>query len=149
MSSKLKNCAGFTLIELLVVVAILAILSMMGLALFGKGLSNARDARRREDVDAIAKALEINYVTGSATPYPIPQLNWFSGNAIPKDPSGTDYFWNGANSDGSPKALPASAMAVYTICAQLDNGNGNSSKPDFSVSAIGATATFYCQQNRR
>lgn len=50
---------GFTLIELLVVIAILAILSMVGLALFSNVQKSVRDAKRKADLNAIVKALEI------------------------------------------------------------------------------------------
>ncbi len=54
---------GFTLIEVLVVVAIIAILAILGLALFGNVQRNARDGRRRSDINAIAKAMEANYTS--------------------------------------------------------------------------------------
>ncbi len=56
----LPNQFGFTLIELLVVVAILAILSVIGVTVYSNVQVNARDARRRSDIDAIVKALEVN-----------------------------------------------------------------------------------------
>ena len=52
---------GFTLIELLVVITIIAILSTLGLVLFGNVQSRARDSQRRGDINAIAKAMEANY----------------------------------------------------------------------------------------
>lgn len=58
MVSKAK---GFTLIELLVVVAIIAILAVVGIALYSSNLKKARDTTRKQDIEAIAAALESNY----------------------------------------------------------------------------------------
>lgn len=75
---------GFTLIELLVVISIIAILSVIGLTLFSSVQKSARDARRKMDIDAIAKALEIaktgtGYVTIDGTS--------FAGGKVPVDSS--------------------------------------------------------------
>lgn len=49
---------GFSLIELMVVIAIIGILTTTGLAVFTNAQKQARDGRRRSDIDAIAKSLE-------------------------------------------------------------------------------------------
>lgn len=88
---------GFTLIELLVVISIIAILSVIGITVFSNVQKGARDAKRRGDIDAIAKALEIyKSVNGS---YPMTNAiscepNWDTFAAalspyiqsLPKDP---------------------------------------------------------------
>lgn len=57
---------GFTLIELLVVITLIAILSAIGMTTYASVQKDARDARRKLDIDAIANAMEANYdnVTG-------------------------------------------------------------------------------------
>ncbi len=55
---------GFTLIELLVVVAIIAILSVIGAAIFSGVQQKARDARRKADLKAISDVLEVNKTQG-------------------------------------------------------------------------------------
>lgn len=57
----LKNSAAFTLIELMVVVAIIAILSTMGVANFSTAIKRSRNAVRQNDVIAVSKALETCY----------------------------------------------------------------------------------------
>lgn len=52
---------GFTLIELLVVISIIAVLSVVGMVVFTGVQKNARDARRKADIDSIANALEAHY----------------------------------------------------------------------------------------
>lgn len=58
MSAQRKS-SGFTLVELLVVISIIAILSVIGITVFTGVQKGARDAKRRGDMNAIAKALEI------------------------------------------------------------------------------------------
>lgn len=49
---------GFTLIELLVAVSIVAVLAIVGIAIYVKFIQNARDTRRQADLKAIQSALE-------------------------------------------------------------------------------------------
>ncbi len=88
MRKFLPKSSGFTLIELMVVVAIIAILATIGFTLYSGVQSKARDAKRQGDIDAIAKAFEVNKVQGSTT-YPAISTAWFAGNTIPKEASTT------------------------------------------------------------
>lgn len=54
----IRTKQGFTLVELLVVITILAILGMIALSVFSNAQKQARDAKRKSDIDAIAKSLE-------------------------------------------------------------------------------------------
>ena len=54
-----KSALGFTLVELLIVISIIAVLSVIGVTVFSGVQKSARDAKRRGDIDAIAKALEV------------------------------------------------------------------------------------------
>lgn len=81
---------GFTLVELLVVVAIIAILSVIGLTIFTNAQSNARDARRRVDIDAISKALETNKGVATVV-YSSLTTTQFSGGTIPQDTTTAQY----------------------------------------------------------
>src|SRR3989338_1480589 len=56
-----KNPQGFTLVELLVVISIIAILSVVGVTIYSGVQKNARDARRKADVESISNALEVHY----------------------------------------------------------------------------------------
>lgn len=108
MSAALKGKKGFTLIELLIVIAIIAILSIIGITVYNGIQKGARDSRRKEDVLSIAKAYEKNF-NGNGSKYNSLAITDFSQGAIPKDPHGEDYF-NVVANDGSG----------YKICAALD-----------------------------
>lgn len=149
---------GFTLIELLVVVAIIAILSVIGLAIYTDNLKKARDATRRSDIDAIGSALEAHYTIGSANPYPVPLPGWFNTGAIPRDPQDFDYIWNGStvadpadDSQGKPLSDTfGTARATYTVCAYLENKNGNSKTKGNGTTfdnESGDEARYYCRRN--
>lgn len=56
-----KFRSAFTLIELMVVVAIIAILSTMGVANFSTAIKRSRNAVRQNDVIAVSKGLETCY----------------------------------------------------------------------------------------
>lgn len=53
----MKN-KGFTLVELLVVVSIIAILSVIGLAVYTNAQKNTRDGIRRVEINNLAKSIE-------------------------------------------------------------------------------------------
>lgn len=114
-SMTLKN--GFTLIELLIVIAILGILSVIGLGSFHSARIKAKDATRKSDLQTIAKSLEA-YVNDHSS-YPLPDdLSWgepfvdangtIYAARLPSDPSGYTYVYT---SDGT----------TYTLYAYLEN----------------------------
>jgi len=63
-----KNKKGFTLIELLIVMAILGILSVIGLGQFRNSQRRARDAARKADMENISRALQLYYVDNNEFP---------------------------------------------------------------------------------
>ncbi|MDO8619049.1 MAG: type II secretion system protein [Candidatus Daviesbacteria bacterium] len=125
------HSAGFTLIELMVAIAIVAILSTVGLVVFSNAQSGARDSKRTSDLDAIAKALESKKTSGGVT-YSWVASSDFAGNAIPNDPKGvTSYCF--AVSTAVPPAAPPTAPAVWA--AGCPNGWND-------VNGGGAAAAF-------
>jgi len=74
------------LIELLVVIAILAVLSTIGFAVFQGVQPGARDAKRKADIDAIAKAMEVHFGECAVGKYCNLKDTHFSGGVVPIDP---------------------------------------------------------------
>ncbi len=110
---------GFTLVELMVVIVIIAILATTGFAIFTGIQKSARDSRRKADVDAISKALEVHnnqsvnqYCAGAIGTYCAPVATWFAGGTVPTDPS----------SGAAYAGLPANGAATYTVTATLEGG---------------------------
>lgn len=85
-----RSGRGFTLIELLIVIVILAVLGIVGMTVFTSVTDRAEDARRTSDVQAIAKALEVNY--NPLVGYVALNGNQFSDGTIPIPPEGGSYF---------------------------------------------------------
>ena len=133
---------GFTLIELLVTIAIISILAVIGLVAFGNIQKNARDTRRKADIDAITKALEANKVANSNS-YPAIAASYFTSGTIPTD-TGTNQYcvsssatagsvapadpapWSGGGcpSTWSPVAVnvPPVSTVSFKVCALLESG---------------------------
>lgn len=121
------NKNGFTLVELLVVISIIAVLSAVGLVLFSSIQSRARDSIRKNDLRALATALEIyyqknnQYVVGNTvgntncSDLAGSGLTSFMTGDIPKDPKGTVYCY-----------LSDDVAQTYTLCANLDIGDSSS-----------------------
>lgn len=106
---------GFTLIELLVVIAIIGLLATLAVVQFGAARSKARDAKRKADVSAIQKALELYYSANNQYPPSggaiAPNNGWTNSNDaswaglttnltpflanLPKDPTNDGPGWAG------------------------------------------------------
>jgi len=87
--------SGFTLVELLIVIAIIAVLSIIGITIYSGIQKNARDSRRKADIDAITKAFEVKYNStgtyGDLNPSLDENKQLFASKQFPKDPQGADY----------------------------------------------------------
>lgn len=93
MAARLNQVKGFTLVELLVVIAIISVLSVIGIVVFTGIQKEARDSKRKTDINAIAKSFEVKYnQTGSYGDLsPENNNDLFASKQFPKDPSGKDY----------------------------------------------------------
>lgn len=131
---------GFTLIELLVVIAIIAILAVIGYAIYsGIGAqAKSRNIVRRNDLEAIAKALEVNKVsTGNYViladtqfasgkiPLTGPQSDPYCANFVANTQPATPATWTttcplvGATWNPVGTAYPP-AGTTWKVCASLE-----------------------------
>jgi len=149
--SKVKR--GFTLIELLVVIAIIGILASFAIASFTSAQAKGRDSRRKSDLDAIKKALELfkGDTTGSAK-YPntttgsLVSLNYM--RTLPADPSSssTNYNYTPFRADGSTACAGGDTLATasggncetFRLYACLENVN------DSQKDAVDGNAADLC-----
>ena len=102
---KINNgSSGFTLVELLVVMTILGILATVGLGSFRSSQEKSRDARRKSDLAAIQKGLEM--YQNDHVAYPASDS---SGQIVV--PSVGSLPWK--NEDGSKTSFQDSKETIY------------------------------------
>lgn len=131
---------GFTLVELLVVIAIIAILSVVGVTVFSGVQKSARDAKRKADLGAIYKALEIYFYQNGKYPpaggcsygancyvYSTDGISWIPAlvpnfmQKVPQDPiNNTAGPWNTGSYSYAYGNVAADGQA-YDLTAQLEN----------------------------
>lgn len=141
---------GFTLIELLIAVSIIAVLAVIGIVVFAGAQRNSRDARRKADINAIAKAMEVKLVNDNSGLYSLPAGSDFAGGVIPTPPEGGNYsvqIGDGSSFTAcatlenrrffcmnSIQGIPSVTLAAWcTVCAADINGDGVADLLDFSI----------------
>ena len=146
---------GFTLMELLISVAIVAILTAIGVVSYSSVNKRARDAKRKSDIEQVRSALEIyrndnEHYPGTAVGYiRLDTLDAQDGNPplvptylprFPMDPRSTSstpisYYY-------SPKGSGAPPYYAYCLCGAVENAaEANNSCP----ASMGKPATTnYC-----
>lgn len=103
---------AYTLIELLVSVTIVLVLTVVGVASYNSVGKNARDARRKSDLEKIRVAMEIYKQESSDNEYPAGlDILVTDGyiDAEPKDPRGFNYLYT-----------PGGTFKTYSIDASME-----------------------------
>lgn len=104
----MKKTAGFTLVELMVAVVIISIVTaLVANQITKKPIENARDAVRKTDINAIAKAYDIKAVDKDI--YEVLTAKDFGSGKVPTPPEG-----------GSYQGLLTDPQEYFFICAQLE-----------------------------
>lgn len=123
---------GFTLVELLIVIAIISLLATVGVVTYAGLQKDAKDAKRKADIETISTVLESNYTPG-LNPYPSASGSLFTEGFIPTPPAGT------LNSLGTPETSYIFVSVAdsnnwvstvaggnrYKVCAHLEKPTGN------------------------
>lgn len=118
-----RKSPGFTLIELLVVIAIIGVLATFIVASFSNAQEKSRDARRKSDLDAIKKALELaksdstngSYYPNAASAATLTTPGYI--RQLPTDPStSTSYTYTGGAAGCGP-----GLCVDYRLSANLEN----------------------------
>lgn len=129
-----SNSQGFTLVELLVVITIIAILSVIGMAVFTGVQKNARDSRRKADIDAMSKAMEAQYDQTTGQYKTSLLTTYFSTGIVPTDPQGASYTTGTITTAG------------FVFCASLESSTGNASS-NTGGAVSGGNNGYYCMRN--
>jgi prepilin-type N-terminal cleavage/methylation domain-containing protein len=144
---------GFTLIELLVAIAIVAIISTIGMVMYSQAQKTARDGKRIGDLQEIQKALEQYYAinqkypgsNGDAGSYPTSVNTFFASGVAPKDPAtaAPNYSYYACSNNNR-----------YDLCATLESCGSKcnfNSAPDGCTAApagaVGPPNTILCKSN--
>jgi type II secretion system protein G len=124
---------GFTLIELLIVMAILGILSVLGISNFMSSRIKAQDAARKSDLSSITKSLEayssdhngypLSDASGKIICKPTSNPNYCNWGEAFSDINGTIYFSKLPQNSGNSDYIYESDGSYFTIFTVLENTN--------------------------
>lgn len=111
--------SGFTLIEMLVVITIIGVLSSIGLATFTSAQKKARDARRKNDLTTVAKALEVYFNDQGLYPADDNSSYQIQGCFDGEDPTEKNCPWGSAFQHAN-----TTPSTVYLIALPADPSTG-------------------------
>lgn len=127
---------GFTLVELLIAMAIITILAAVTWGNFSNSLVKGRDSRRKQDLEAIGKALEMYYndnksyptsIPGGGTPFIHPSnSSVVYMQKVPSDPQSVVNKYCVSSTDGS----------YYKLYARIENQNDPSLLPTITCNLV-------------
>lgn len=131
---------GLTLIELLIVMSLIAVLATAIWGNFFTSLTKSRDSRRKQDLDAISKSLELYYNDNKA--YPLPTLIVWGSAFLNPNNSTVVYMQKVPADPVSPSSVYcySSDGSSYKIYANLENTNDSKIIP--TVTCVGVNYNY-------
>ncbi len=130
----LTNKKGFTLFELLVVISIIGVLVAVASVSYSAAQKRGRDAKRRQDMQAVQKAFEQYYAENNTYNATCADMAGALPGGLPSDPKPGWTSYQGSCTSTS-----------YCYCAYLEiSGTGNANN---SSCSYGGSKNYYCVSN--
>ncbi|WKZ24889.1 MAG: FISUMP domain-containing protein [Patescibacteria group bacterium] len=147
-----KTAKAFTLIELLVVIAIIGILSTLVIVALGNSRAGARDAKRLNDLKAMANALELYYADNNSYPEAdnfSPGATFEAGGVVymGKVPNNPTPHTDGGCPDNDYTYTQIESGQSYIISTCLGTPADNSPYPSSTAVSYSPSGMFQCGQN--
>ena len=133
-----KLQSGFTLLEIIIAMAVIAIISGALWGNFFSSLSKGRDSRRIQDLQSVAKALELYYADTKAYPTAIPSWGVPFAN---QTNTAVIYMQKLPSDPAYPNATYCytSTGALYKLYANLEN----TGDPGVFVTPVLCSTVYY------
>lgn len=129
----MKDRKGFTLIELIVVVGLIALFASIVLVNLGGSRQKSRDVARAQDLNQIAKALQLYATSNGVFPDTLADLaagNFYDGTGV--DPLGVAYEY---------VPLGSSGCSGYHLGAVMEEAGSKYLASDSDAAASGSICT--------
>lgn len=132
----MKNKKSFTLLEILVVVTIIALMGTVGVNSYSTTSKNARDAKRKADLENVKVAIVTYYQVEKAYPS-ANAAGWINPLVV-----GTRKYLENVPSDpiSGYRYKYITNTTPFRLCARLEN----SSSSDFDSTSCGTFNCNYC-----
>ncbi len=135
IKSKKKNLSGFTLIELLVVVAILGILSAVGIVSYNGYVSSAERKTAENLMQQIALA-QSEHLSDNGIYYSVTEAN-----CEPTTETLSDIYLNLLGSTTAARATEKAEDSAFVICISQDSLGEEENRTDYLITAHNGTET--------